>query len=259
MAWALECLNLAQLVIDKQYEGIPGVSLGGYLAGIAAKGLGRSATVTLTKVVRPGASVTLERNDYGVLLRVNGELSATAVPSQLETTAPPPVTARDAQIASEGYPGFDHHLFPNCFTCGPSRSPGDGLRIFPGPVDGRPLVATLWHPPAAVWQADRTVASEFLWAALDCPAIWGHIVHGAAEPDDRAVSGRLSLHQRAPVPGHTASIVLGWPIARDGRKVVAGAGIFSAAGDLLVEARQTMIVTERGVPLHLDAWARLTT
>jgi hypothetical protein len=178
------------------------------------------------------------------------------VRSQLETTAPSAVTAQAAELASELYPGFTHHFFPNCFTCGPSRLADEGLRIFPGPVDGRQVVATLWRPPAVTWQADGTVASEFLWAALDCPAIWGYVVHGGAQPTDRAVSGRLSLHQRAPVLGRDASIVAGWPIARDGRKVIAGAAIFSETGDLLVEARQTMILTDRGVPLHPEAWAR---
>jgi len=95
-----------------------------------------------------------------------------------------------------------------------------------------------------------------LWAALDCPAIWGHVVHGGAQADDRAVSGRLELHQHAPVQGDAPSIVVGWPIERQGRKIIAGAAIFSESGKLLVEARQTMILTQNGVPLHLAAWAR---
>jgi hypothetical protein len=247
---------VAQLVIDRRYEGIPGVAHGGYLAGVAAKELGGSVTVTLTRVVQPGSTVTLERHDAEVVLRVADEVAATAVPSPFETAAPTAVTARDAEIASEIYPGFHHHFFPNCFTCGPRRAVGEGLRIFPGPVDGRPVVAALWHPHPAVRQADGTVASEFLWAALDCPAIWGHVMHGGAGLDDRAVTGRLSLYQRAPVPGDTNSIVIGWPIARDGRKVIAGAAIFSESGALLVESRQTMILTDRGVPLHPDAWNR---
>jgi hypothetical protein len=251
----LECLNLPEVIIDRRYEGIPGVSLGGYVAGVAAKELGGSVTVTLARIVEPGSTLTLERNGSEVRLHIADELAATAVESPFETTAPQPVTAHEAEVASARYPGFTHHFFPNCFTCGPSRSVGEGLRIFPGPVDGRQVVAALWNPPTLCWQADETVASEFLWAALDCPAIWGHIVHGAAQPDDRAVTGRLALLQRAPVPGKRASIVLGWPIARDGRKVIAGAAIFSQAGNLLVEARQTMILTDRGVPLHADAWS----
>jgi hypothetical protein len=135
---------------------------------------------------------------------------------------------------------------------------GEGLRIFPGAFDGHRVVATVWHPPSIVRQPDGTVASEFLWAALDCPAIWGHIIHGEPQPHDRAVTGRLALHQLAPVPGDGGSIVLGWPIERQGRRVIAGAGIYSDAGELLVEAQQTMILTDRGVPLHLSAWAAVS-
>jgi len=247
---------LPEFDIDKRYEGIPGVSIGGYVAGLAAKDLGPSVAVTLTRAVPPGSTVTLERSESQVLLRVDGQLAATAVPSQLETTAPGSVAPEAAERAADSYLGFDHHFFPNCFTCGPDRSPGDGLRIFPGPVDGRPVVATLWRPPPSVWLTDRTVATEFLWAALDCPAIWGHVVHGGAQADDRAVSGRLELHQHAPVRGDAPSIVVGWPIERQGRKIFAGAAIFSESGQLLAEARQTMILTQNGVPLHLAAWAR---
>jgi hypothetical protein len=245
---------LDELEIDKRYEGIPGVTLGGYVAGLAARELGPSVAVTLSKAVPPGSTVTFERSESQVLLRVDGEVAATAVPSQLETSGPEAVSAEAAEPASERYLGFTHHFFPNCFTCGPGRASGDGLRIFPGPVEGRPVVATRWRPPPSLWRADRTVASEFLWAALDCPAIWGQIVHGGAGADDRAVSGRLELHQHAPVPGDATSVVVGWPIARQGRKIIAGAGIFSESGQLLVESRQTMILTDLGVPLSLALW-----
>jgi hypothetical protein len=190
-----------------------------------------------------------------VLLRIDGELAATAVPYQLETTAPSPVAPAAAERASGRYLGFDHHFFPNCFTCGPDRPPSDGLRVFPGPVEGRPLVAAVWRPPAWACRADGTVAWEILWAALDCSAIWGHILHGTGDPGDRAVSGRLALHQRAPVEGDAPSIVVGWPIGREGRKIFAGAAIFSESGQLLVESRQTMILTARGIPLSLALWA----
>ena len=122
-------------------------------------------------------------------------------------------------------------------------------------MDGRSLVAAAWHPPTWTHRADGSVAPEILWAALDCSAIWGHIVHGGAAADDRAVSGRLALHQHGPVAGDGPSIVVGWPIERQGRKIFAGAAIFSESGRLLVESRQTMILTEHGVPLSLALWA----
>src|SRR5467141_1296573 len=54
----LECPHLDELEIDKRYEGIPGVTLGGYLAGLVAKKLGPSVAVTLSKAVPPGSTVT---------------------------------------------------------------------------------------------------------------------------------------------------------------------------------------------------------
>ena len=232
------------------------MSLGGYIAGLAAKTLGPSVVVTLSRAVPPGSAVTVNKNNTGTALTVDGVVAATAVVEVFESTAPAAIAPADAGRASEGYPGLRHHFFPRCFTCGPEVSTGEGLRIFPGPVDGRPLVGSLWHPPPLVRQADRTVASEFLWCALDCPAIWGHIVCGEPQVEDRAVTGRLAMHQLAPVPGDRANIVLGWPIERQGRKVITGAAIYSDAGELLVEAQQTMILTDRGVPLHPSAWAR---
>jgi hypothetical protein len=40
----------------------------------------------------------------------------------------------EAQEATARYPLYQGHPFPTCFTCGPDRAPGDGLRIFPGPL-----------------------------------------------------------------------------------------------------------------------------
>src|SRR5260370_11552232 len=105
------------------------------------------------------------------------EPAATAVSSQLETTAPGSITPGEAKLD-------------------PSTTP--------------------------VWKADRTVASEFLWAALDCPAIWGQIVHGGAQAGDRAVTGRQELHQHEPIRGDATSIVVGWPLERQGGKIIAG-------------------------------------
>jgi hypothetical protein len=249
-------MHLDELVIDQRHEGLPGICHGGYLAGVVANGLGPAVAVTLTKPVPLGVPLVLERSESQVLLRIGGEVAATAVPSQLETTAPEPLAPAAAEQASKRYLGFDHHFFPNCFTCGPQRSPADGLRVFPGPVEGRPLVAAVWHPPEWACGADGTVASGILWAALDCSAIWGHILHGGADADDRAVSGRLALHQHGPVPGDAPSIVVGWPIERQGRKIFIGAAIFSESGRLLVESRQTLILTPSGVPLSLSLWAR---
>jgi hypothetical protein len=104
-----------KLEIGERYEGIPGVLLGGYVAGIAARDLGPSVTVTLAMAVPPGSTITLERNGSGGVLRAGDELAATAVPSPFETTAPPAVGPREAATASERYPGLQPPFLSELF------------------------------------------------------------------------------------------------------------------------------------------------
>ena len=51
-----------------------------------------------------------------------------------------------------------------------NRPPGDGLRIFPGPVAGLGLWAAPWTPDPSVAGANGKVRPEVVWAALDCPS-----------------------------------------------------------------------------------------
>lgn len=241
-------------MIDELYTGIPGVTHGGYIAGLAARGLGDAVAVTLSRPVAPGSTAVLERLESETLLRTNDEVAARAVPSPFQSTAPESVSLAAAEIASGQYPGFEHHHFPNCYCCGPDRPVGAGLRIFPGPVDGRQLVAAVWHPDASLRRPGGTVASEIVWAALDCPAIWGYVMYGDAGTEDRAVTGQLAIQLHGPVPAETPSVVIGWPIERQGRYLIAGAAIFSEAGALLAESRQTLVLTGRGVPMNRAAW-----
>ncbi|MEI2700767.1 MAG: hypothetical protein V9E94_21380 [Microthrixaceae bacterium] len=67
------------------------------------------------------------------------------------------------------------HAFPTCFTCGPDRASGDGLRIFPAQVPGRPeLVVSPWRPDRSFVDDDDRIRDELVWAALDCPSwlVW---------------------------------------------------------------------------------------
>ena len=50
----------------------------------------------------------------------------------------------------------------------PKREPGDGLRIFPGPLGNKGVAAT-WTPDASLCDTSGKVKPEFLWSALDCP------------------------------------------------------------------------------------------
>src|SRR5262249_60356064 len=78
------------------------------------------------------------------LLAPDGGLVAEAVSATLDG-AVDPVAVDTARSAEQEYAGFRSHPFPECFTCGPERAEGDGLRIFPGP-DGPGRTACTWTP-----------------------------------------------------------------------------------------------------------------
>ena len=150
--------------------------------------------------------------------------------------APAAVAWDDAVSASAGYAGFHEHAFPECFVCGPAREPGDGMRIFAGPVAGRDGVV------AAPWVAHE-VSPEILWSAIDCP---GAFAVGFSDRGE-TVLGRMTARViRLPVEGERC-VSLGWPLGDEGRKLYAGTALSSEAGELLALARQTWIVPRAAV------------
>src|SRR5436190_1435510 len=86
------------------------------------------------------------------------EATSSPVPPTLEI--PGLVTMAEARMAAGRAQYFQDPVFPDCFTCGMNRQPGDGLRIFPGPVPGRGLWAAPWTPNPSVAGTDGRVRPE---------------------------------------------------------------------------------------------------
>jgi hypothetical protein len=158
------------IVISRRFRGPPESGHGGYTCGLLAREIDGPAAVTLKKPPPLERQLTLERGSDGRLLLRDGEtVVAQAQPTSLELEPPAPVALEQAQAARSGYVGFRDHPFPHCFACGPDRDEGDGLRLFPGPIGGRDVIACAWRPDPALAGEDGAVRSEFVWAALDCP------------------------------------------------------------------------------------------
>jgi hypothetical protein len=140
---------------------------------------------------------------------------------------PPSPSFQEAQDASKSYLGFTRHPFPRCFACGPQRNVGDGLRIFPGLIESRSMVAAPWLPDASLADDSHSVRAEFIWAALDCTS--GLAV--LPVPEGQAiVLGELSARIDGRVVAGEKYIAVGWPLSIDGRKRLAGSAIFSESG-----------------------------
>ena len=156
-----------------------------------------------------------------------------------ELDSPAAVDFDTAVEASRHYTGFDHHSYPGCFVCGPERAIGDGLRIFAGAVPDRRVVAAPWIPNESVADDGGLVRTEVLWAALDCPS-W--FAWSAFEPfEGRPLLGRLAAEILERPRAGDRLVSVAWPTSRDGRKIYAGAALFSESGALLARSRSTWL------------------
>ena len=210
---------------------------GGYSAGLLAAFLAGPARVTLRRPVPLGTPLDVEAEDEKARLLGGGELVAEAESApDFELEVPDPVSLDEAREAMRDYRGSPDGPFSRCFVCGLGRE--DSFGVFPGPVSGRPLVATTWRPDPSTAGPDGMVRPEFVWAVLDCPTYFG-----AYRDDETTVSflGRITARIDAPVPAAAEHVVIGWPIEVDGRKRQAGSAVLSADGEVLARARALMI------------------
>lgn len=201
--------------------------------------------VALRAPVPLDTRLTLEPADDGLrLLDGDTVLVSAAARGPIREGVPDPVSPADAEEASARFPYREGHAFPRCFGCGPEREPGDGLRIFAGPVRGRSDVyAAPWTPDASLAGGDGTVAPEFVWAALDCSG-GCRVANPRSTPP--VVLGRLAAEIQRPLAAGEPHVVVAWPLGRDGRKREAGTAIFDAGGELRARARALWIELRAG-------------
>jgi hypothetical protein len=217
-----------ELVIERKFRGPTSSANGGYTCGLLASFTHGPAEVTLR--LPPPLERPLEvRTDGALELRDGEQLVAEAAPAELRLDLPEPISFDEAAAAA--LPEGDREsVFPECFVCGWKRD--DGLRIYPGRVEGRNLVAATWTP------RDDAISSEFVWAALDCPGAYAVEFGVRGNP----VLGRLAARvEHLPRPRERC-VVIGWPLDEEGRKLYAGTALFGADGRTLGAARATWIL-----------------
>lgn len=220
------------LVIAGRFNGPAGSGNGGYTCGLVAARVGASAVQVTLRVPPPlDRPLRVDRGGRSVRVLDGDVVVAEGEPAALELDVPPPVPPEDARRAARGYAGFEQHEFPTCFVCGPQRRPGDGLRIFAGPVRGRE------HTVAAPW-VPAEVRPELVWAALDCP---GAFAVGFGERGTMLLGRMLGEVLALPAPNETC-VVQAWSLGQDGRKLYAATALFGDHGRLLGRARQTWVM-----------------
>ena len=142
---------------------------------------------------------------------------------------------------------YSDPFFPACFVCGTGRQLGDGLRIFPGPVAGRPLWAAPWTPDPSVTDASGRVRPEVVWAALDCPS--GIAAAEAADlaQDTAILLGRMTASLAVLPAAGDQYLVIAWPGERDGRKLTARSALLGPGDQVLAAARTVWLTVPRPV------------
>jgi hypothetical protein len=224
-----------RVTIEPRFNGPPGSGNGGFTCGLLGTRLPNPVEVTLRKPPPLGRPLLLE-GDGQQLKLLDGDLliaEARSTPLELEVPAPPSFDR--AQALSALYAGLYEHNFPGCFTCGPARAPGDGLRVFAGRERPDEPVTAVWVPHSSVGDADGLVRPEICWAAIDCPGYFG------AAPADHpaAVLGRMTGEITGRVRVGERCVVLGWSLGSEGRKLFAGTALFGDDGRRIGRARQT--------------------
>jgi hypothetical protein len=220
-----------RVVIERRFNGPPDSGNGGYTCGLLAREIDGPAEVTLRKPPPLGVDLRLAAHGGRVELRHGEELVAEAEPIAVDRFVEPPGTVPRAEAhaaaARSTYLDDGTHPFPTCFVCGPLRDAGDGLRIFPGRLDGRDLFACPWTPD----EGDH-VPVEIVWAALDCPT--SAPLMNAPGPDGKVlpiVLARLAVEVRGAIRAGTEHVITSWEIGREGRKREAGAALYGAGDD----------------------------
>ena len=103
----------------------------------------------------------------------------------------------------------------------------------------------MWTPDAAFADASGLIRTEVVWAALDCPGFFAWVVkegrHGALLG---TMTGEVIRRPKAGEP----TVVMAWPIVREGRKETAGVALVSADGELMARAHQVWVTMAPAFP-----------
>lgn len=232
---------MPNVVVPTRFCGPPSSANGGYVTGLLAEARGVPACVRLHAPPPLDRALELTPGDE-VRLTDGGALIASASPAAREVVAAlaPPIvpTLVEAREATARYLGFTSHPFAGCFVCGPARTEGDGLRIFPGSIaDG--VVAGIADPPRdllTVRDGAPSLPLPIVCAALDCPGYFATV----RDVPGVMLLGEMIVDVRA-VVGPGPHVVVGWSLGSEGRKARCATALIDDVGRVLAVALATWI------------------
>ena len=172
-----------QITIDPRFRGPVDSGTGGYVCGILAQHLSGPAVVRLSKPPPLDTPMDVRDSERGLELWAGDDLVASAWINDVSFDVPDPPTPEEVEHSRPRYLEPEYRYPTGCFVCGPERDFGDGMRVFPGLVAGRSMVAATWLPDESLADDSGLVEPHFVWSALDCPGAFsfepdpGHLVN----------------------------------------------------------------------------------
>ncbi|MCW5761494.1 MAG: hypothetical protein KIS90_17110 [Phenylobacterium sp.] len=237
---------MSKIQIGRQFCGPPRSGNGGYVCGLISAELEGPVTAVLRAPIPLDSDLVLTRRDgAAVLLGAEDALIGQGGAATQALPDPPAIPSLEAARAASGrHIQNEQQVHPICFTCGPERDEGDGLRVFPSQLEGAApgVVACTWTPHANFARADGTVGPEIVWAALDCP---GYFAGVETEGRHGALLGTMTGEVLHPVVAGAEYAVVAWQLGREGRKEASGVALLDHDGRLMARAHQVWITMAR--------------
>lgn len=235
------------VVVAEQFRGPPNSGNGGYVSGVAASFVDGIAEVTIRAPVPLDSELEVQdmgRGEFRIFH--DGKPVLIAKPGHLNVEVPEPVSYAEAfearktsrAIKKQSFFGGAERLgiHPTCFCCGNELSEDVGLRLAPGKIEGRELVAAPWIPHENMCDAEGNVREEVIWAALDCPGAFAFLETGQ---DHVGMLGRLVGEVTGQAHVGEECVVTGWPVLKDGRRMYAGTAVYNSKGERIALALAT--------------------
>ena len=234
-------MNSPAIIVKHRFTGPSNSAQGGYICGLIAAAIGANVRVRLFKPPPLDTEFIVTARPPDEWRVTQGEDTiASAVRTDFRVHVPNAPSYVQAMDASLHFPGFRSDVFSDCFVCGHHRQRPDGLRIFPGRVDGGFTYAAPWLPSKDLTDEHGKVKPEFIWAVLDCPGYY------ATFTDLRpALLGEFTVHIDRLVHADEACVVMGWPILIEGRKHKVGTALFDEDGERCALGVATWVETKR--------------
>lgn len=245
------------LVIPSRFCGPPRSGNGGWTAGALAAlatdsdGTHGPVQVTLRQPPALETPLPVRRESGSTLVEHDGALvaEATRVEGEIGVEAVAATDVASAHAASRRHPGIGLETYNACFVCGQGRPEGEGLRIFPGPLEaiGQGEQGATEDRVAAPWTPHPSTSGTFsvsgsatpdehadlacTWGALDCIGGWADDL--LTRP---MLLGRMTAQvDELPRVGEE-HVLVGRLLRREGRRSFTASTLYTAEGRELARA-----------------------